>query len=128
MTMPPGMLVELRGRWPYQVRLLAWGKASDGWWGLVVWEQRVRVAGDAERMLYAAWVPSGQLSKPHWVTARQLRRHQLPEDRKDWPQPSMWEWEGFYIGAWPSGDPPVPMDGATVIKPPPGPDADTYSP
>jgi len=23
-------------RWPYQARLLAWGKAKDGWWGLIV--------------------------------------------------------------------------------------------
>jgi hypothetical protein len=40
----------------------------------------------------------------------------------------MWEWEGFYVGAWPSGDPPPPMEGVKVIKPSGGRDTDTYSP
>jgi len=79
-------------------------------------------------MLYAAWVPSAQLVKPHWVGARRLRQHQLSEDRKEWPAPSMWEWEGFYVGAWPSGDPPPPMEGVKVLKPTTGRDSDTYSP
>jgi hypothetical protein len=122
------MLVELRGRWPHQVRLLAWGRARDGWWGLVAWEQRVRAAGDVERMLYAAWVPAGQLSKPHWVNARPLQRHQLSDDRREWPQPSSWEWEGYYVGAWPSGDVPAPMNGVQVVQPPDQHDADTYAP
>jgi hypothetical protein len=125
--MAPGMLVELRDRWPHQVRLLAWGKASDGWWGLVVWEQRLRLADGTERVLYAAWVPAGQLSKPHWVAARPLRRHELPEDRTDCPQPRTREWEGYYIGAWPSGNPPAPTDSVKVIKPARGRDSDTYS-
>jgi hypothetical protein len=126
--MAPGILVRVVNRWPYQARLLAWGKADDGRWGLIVWEQRIRVAGDSERMLYAAWVSSAQLVKPHWVAARRLRQHQLSADRNEWPAPSMWEWEGFYVGAWPSGDPPPPMEGVKVVKPAAERDSDTYSP
>jgi hypothetical protein len=64
------MRVDLR-RWPYHAQGRMWGQARDGrLWGLISWEQRVSVDGDATTIPYAAWVPAEQLSQPRGWNAR----------------------------------------------------------
>jgi len=84
-----------------------WGRAADGWRGLLTWTARIRPHGDRERMDMAAWVPADQLTKPHWVSAQRLPRIELTPDRAVWPQPVP-GWLGWYIDAWPSGPAPLP--------------------
>lgn len=96
------MRVDL-GRWPYHGQARMWGRASDGQlWALISWQQRISVDGDATTLSYAAWVPADQLSQPPWMERESLRRVRLSEDPTQWPAPA--RWDGFYVGAWTSGD------------------------
>jgi hypothetical protein len=104
----PGVYVQLT-RWPNEGHVQVWGRAADGWWGMLTWTARIRLHGERERMDMAAWVPADQLTKPHWISAERLRRIQLPEDRAQWPQPVP-GWPGWYIGAWPDGRVSLPPD------------------
>jgi hypothetical protein len=45
----------------HSVRLVAWGRADDGWWACVTWRQRVRDHGEIG---FAAWVPAGAIADP----------------------------------------------------------------
>ena len=103
--------VHLR-RWPFNCHAQAWGLASDGWWGLITWEQPVRIHGEAGTLRYAAWVPADHLSKPDWASGGPLRRVRLPEDQARWPAPA--GWDGHYLGAWPAGEMSAP-DGVEVV-------------
>lgn len=94
------------GRWPSEGHLQVWGRAADGWWGLLTWAARIRLHGDAEQLEMAAWVPAAQLRKPHWSAAQALPRIRLPDDVGQWPRPP--DWDGWYIGAWAAGPPPLP--------------------
>lgn len=100
-SLMPGVYVQLT-RWPNEGHVQVWGRAADGWWGLLTWTARVRVHGDVERMDTAAWVPAEQLTKPHWISATKLPRIELPADRGQWPQP-LTGWTGWYVGGWPDG-------------------------
>jgi len=108
--------VELN-RWPFNAFVRTWGHADDsGWWGLITWDQRVRINGERRRLDYAGWVPADQLRRPNWAkTIERLPRIELPADVGQWPNPL--QWHGYYIGAWPVGGPPA-HDGVIVITAP----------
>jgi hypothetical protein len=103
-----GVYVQLT-RWPNEGHVQVWGRATDGWWGLLTWTARIRLRGERERMEMAAWLPAEQMRKPGWISAERLRRIKLPEDRGQWPQPVP-GWPGWYVGAWPGGPVPLPPD------------------
>jgi hypothetical protein len=52
----PGVCVQL-SRWPNEGHVQVWGRAADGWWGLLTWTTRIRLHGDRGHMDIAAWVP-----------------------------------------------------------------------
>lgn len=100
----PGVPVHL-DRAPFTARLLAWGRAVDGWWGLIEWVQTLRRDGALSSARCAAWVPARCLHRPSWATSGSapLARIALPPRRGDWPGPAAWS--GWYAGAWPAGRP-----------------------
>jgi hypothetical protein len=104
----PGVYVQLP-RWPNEGHVQVWGRAHDGWWGLLTWTARIRLHGDREHMDIAAWIPATQLTKPRWITAETLPRMQLPAEPEQWPQP-LPGWPGWYVSAWPDGPLPLPPD------------------
>jgi hypothetical protein len=107
----PGVPVHVQ-RLAASAFLLAWGRATDGWWGLVRWTYRVRSNGQMAELAFAAWVPASALSKPGWSSGNvELPRIGLSDERGEWPAPP--SWTGLYAGVWESGDPPVPA-GVTV--------------
>jgi hypothetical protein len=108
--------VELN-RWPFSAFVRSWGRdRAGGWWGLITWNQRVRVNGERAELAYAGWVPAEQLRRPQWAKATErLPRIELVGDTSAWPNPL--QWHGHYIGSWPAGPPPAP-DGAVVIMTP----------
>lgn len=95
---------------PHNVRLVAWGRAEDGWWACVTWQQRVRVRGEAGEMAFAAWVPAGAVKQPAWSAPQRtsVPRLALAADRRSWPAPP--GWPSWYAGPWPDG----------VVAAPPG--------
>lgn len=114
----PGVPVHL-DRPPFSARLIAWGKASDGWWGLIEWAQTIREDGALSSSSFAAWVPAASLSRPGWSgpgsEPNAIARLSLPPRRLDWPGPAAWS--GWYAGAWPSGRLATP-DGVEVVNGP----------
>jgi hypothetical protein len=110
----PGLPVHL-DRPPHSCRLLLWGRADDGWWGLVVWEQRVRDHGTPVGLALSAWVPAQSLRKPAWASGEPIPRITLTGARQLWPQPA--GWSGHYLGAWATGGIPFPP-GVTPIEGP----------
>ncbi len=105
-SVPPGLPIHL-SRPPFSGRLLLWGQAADGWWGLVAWSQRVVEAGEQATLPFAAWVPGSALSKPGWSSAAEpIPRVTLTTDRADWPGPA--SWPGWYAGVWTDGAPARP--------------------
>jgi hypothetical protein len=93
---------------PHNVRLVAWGRADDGWWACICWRQRVRGRDTGEEMDIAAWVPGGSVRRPGWSSSVDLPRLELPSDRRLWPAPA--GWPSWYAGVW--------LDGA--VSAPPG--------
>jgi hypothetical protein len=85
----------------HSVRLVAWGRADDGWWACVTWRQRVRDHGETAEIGFAAWVPAGAISRPGWSTPIELPRLMLPAERQAWPAPP--GWPAWYAGVWPAG-------------------------
>lgn len=71
--MAPGLPVHISGP-PHNVRLLSWGRAADGWWGLVCWDQQVIRGIEPETLPIAAWVPAQALSKPGWSSGDPVPR------------------------------------------------------
>lgn len=73
--------------------LLAWGRDSDGWWGLVTWSARVltdgKLGGDVH---YSAWMPATTLQRsadPTLTAAyAAVVTLTLPDDRGSWPSPA----------------------------------------
>jgi|SRR4051794_27943997 hypothetical protein len=110
----PGVYVHL-GRWPNEGHVALWGRAGDGWWGLLTWSTRIRLHGDLDHLDVAAWVPAEQVTKPHWVSAQRLPRIRLPDDRAQWPAPA--GWDGWYVGAWSAGPVPLPPGVEVVTGP-----------
>lgn len=109
-----GQHVIVKG-WPFEARLQAWGRATaSGWWGLIVWEARVRFAGTPERVWMSAWVPAARLSKPHWASHERLQRLQLPANRLDWPPPLAGD--GYFFHAWDAGELPGPLPDGLEIQ------------
>jgi hypothetical protein len=103
----PGEPVHI-DRAPFNARLLAWGRAADGWWGLVEWAQTVRSAGALSTMPFAAWLPAAAVRKPGWSGGRaaDVARLTLPPRRADWPGPAAWR--GWFAGVWAGGPVPLP--------------------
>jgi hypothetical protein len=95
-----GMAVHL-DRPPHSVRLVAWGRAPDGWHACVTWNQRVRSAAGDDEIGFAAWVPAGAVTRPSWSAPMQLPRVELPADRRVWPAPP--GWPSWYAGVWEDG-------------------------
>lgn len=115
LTCMPGIPIHL-ARPPFSARLLLWGRAEDGWWGLVEWAQTIRRGGALETSSFAAWVPAGALSRPGWsAQAPAIARITLPGARPDWPAPA--GWSGWFAGAWPSGPVRTP-DGVELVTGP----------
>lgn len=104
-------------RSPFNGRLLAWGHAPGGWWGLVEFAQRITRDGKLDQLAIAAWLPADALTRPIWVgTGRsQVARITLPFDQADWPAPAAWH--GWYAGAWLSGSLRLP-DGSEIATGP----------
>jgi hypothetical protein len=100
-----GVAVHLN-RPPHNVRLVAWGRADDGWWGCVTWQQRVRTATGVDEVGFAAWVPAGAIARPDWSTPTPVPRFDLPMDRRAWPAPP--GWPSRYAGVWADGPVPAP--------------------
>lgn len=115
MTGVQGMPVQVRG-WPFHAHLQTWGRALDGWWGLLTWEQRVLALGAKEMLGIAIWKPAADLSQQQWVTSRPIPRVQLPSDRATWQQPE--GWEGYFGGAWPVGDIITMPEGVELVTGP----------
>ena len=61
-----GMAVHLDWA-PPSVRLVAWGRAPDGWHACITWNQRVSTADGDDEIGFAAWVPASAVSKPGLV-------------------------------------------------------------
>ncbi|MGN6605596.1 MAG: hypothetical protein ACTHMS_01110 [Jatrophihabitans sp.] len=91
---------------PHNVRLEAWGRADDGWWGCVTWRQRVFARGVPDELAIAAWVPAGAITRPAWSQPVELPRVELPASRRSWPAPPGWPY--WYAGLWPDGPVPLP--------------------
>jgi hypothetical protein len=100
---------------PHNVRLLAWGRADDGWWGSVTWRQRVHARGSDDEIGFAAWVPAGAISRPAWSTPIELPRLELPVHRRLWPAPP--GWPSWYAGVWVDGPVAVPTGVEIVTGP-----------
>lgn len=76
---------------PHSVRLVAWGRAPDGWHACVTWNQRVRTAAGDDEIGFAAWVPASAVSKPGWSSSVEVPRVLLPG------------WPAWYAGVWEEG-------------------------
>jgi hypothetical protein len=110
-----GVVVHL-DRPPHAARLVAWGRADDGWWGCITWQQRVRGAdGKLAEIGFAAWVPATAITRAPWSEPSGLRRVALPADRRTWPAPP--GWPSWYAGPWPAGPVAVPV-GVEVVNGP----------
>ena len=112
--MAPGLPVYL-SRPPHSVRLLVWGRASDGWWGLVAWEQRVLRGVEPTTLPVTAWVPAQSLTKPGWSSGDAVPRVRLPAMRHEWPPPE--QWQGWFAGAWADGPLRLPPGDEVVSGP-----------
>ena len=111
----PGQVVHMKGG-PHSARLLLWGRAADGWHGLITWSQRVRCDGIATELTFSAWTPSDLLSKPGWAGSFEpVQRIVLPPDSAAWPRPAS-EF-GWHLGRWSGGKPPCPP-GTELIEGP----------
>lgn len=104
-------------RSPYNARLLAWGRAVDGWWALVEWAQTIRRDGKLEQLAFAAWLPAASVTRPGWGGhgPSQVMRMTLPRASIDWPAPAAWQ--GWYAGAWRAGAVQLP-EGAEIVTGP----------
>jgi hypothetical protein len=106
-----GTLVEVSGP-PFNAQLLVWGRAHDGFWGLICWDQRIRIDGASIKVRYAAWVPANRLRKPQWSTPRPTPQIVLDPDRAGWDPPADWPEDGFYMGVWEAGPVTAPPGAA----------------
>jgi len=88
-------------RSPHNVRLVAWGRADDGWWACIMWRQRVRAHGEPAEVDFAAWVPAGAVTQPRYASPVRVARVRLPSDRRAWPAPP--GWPSWYAGVWLDG-------------------------
>src|SRR5690349_14184723 len=86
---------------PHSGRLVAWGRAPHGWWGLVTWRQRVLVNGQPDEVPVAAWLPASSIRRPSWSSGVELPRLTLPPDQRAWPAPR--GWPSWFAGPWPNG-------------------------
>jgi hypothetical protein len=109
-----GMAVHLN-RPPHSVRLVAWGRAEDGWWGCIAWQQRVHARGVQDEIGFAAWVPAGSVTQPGWSSSVDVPRVQLPLERRAWPAPP--GWPAWYAGIWLDGSVAVPAGVELVSGP-----------
>lgn len=109
-----GMAVHL-DRPPHSARLLAWGRAPHGWWGLVTFRHRVAVRGDPAELPVAAWVPASSLRQPSWSARVELPRLALPDDQGAWPAPQ--GWPSWYAGPWPNGPLALPPGVEIIVGP-----------
>lgn len=102
-------------RAPHNVRLVAWGRADDGWWACITWQQRIRTHGQADEIGFAAWVPATSISRPSWSPPMTLPRLELGIDRRSWPAPP--GWPAWYAGIWYDG-PVTPPAGVEIVTGP----------
>ncbi|MDT4905561.1 MAG: hypothetical protein QOH52_3577 [Pseudonocardiales bacterium] len=109
-----GMAVHL-DRPPHNVRLVAWGRADDGWWGSITWQQRVHTRGAQNEIGFAAWVPAGAITRPPWSAPMDLPRLTLTADRRLWPAPP--GWPNWYAGIWLDGQVAMPVGVELVSGP-----------
>ena len=86
---------------PHSARLLAWGRAPHGWWGLITFRQRVTAHGELTELPVAAWVPASSLQRPGWSAPAELPRTTLAPDQRTWPAPL--GWPSWYAGPWANG-------------------------
>lgn len=93
---------------PFNGQLQAWGRACDGWWGLLIWPQRVvyRRPEEHDSLRCAAWVPAARLRQLHHSAAHDVPRLRLDGPRSAWPAPPAWD--GWYAGAWATDAMPLP--------------------
>jgi len=92
---------------PHNVRLVAWGRADDGWWACITWRQRVRAHGEPAELDMAAWVPAGAVTQPQYSTRVAVPRILLAAERHTWPAPP--GWPHWYAGVW--------IEGPVVLPP-----------
>ena len=98
---------------PHHARLIAWGRAVNGWFGCCTWSQRVRRSGRVTTIDICAWLPSSALSSPGWSAgANDVPRVDLDQG---WPMPP--GWSRIFIGAWIAGPLRLP-DGLEVVTTP----------
>jgi hypothetical protein len=100
---------------PHNARLVAWGRADDGWWACVTWQQAVHSQGRTSEIGFAAWVPAGAVTQPSWSSPVKVPRLALPADRRSWPAPP--GWPSWYAGVWLDGPLATPP-GAEVVTGP----------
>ena len=91
---------------PHQSFLVAWGRASDAWWGCVQFRVRVSTSDGPDELPAAAWVPAASITRPGWSTPVDVPRIALTGDRAAWPAPP--GWPSWYAGAWPTGQLALP--------------------
>jgi hypothetical protein len=100
---------------PHNARLVAWGRADDGWWACITWQQRVDAHGRTSDMPFAAWVPAGSVSRPAWSSPAPVPRLALGPDRRSWPAPP--GWPNWYAGVWLDGPVAAPAGVQLVSGP-----------
>jgi hypothetical protein len=104
-------------RSPFNGRLLLWGRAPDGWHGLVGFALNVTLRSEPARLAVAAWLPSRLLSAGAGASSTpEIARITLPSPPADWPSPAP-PWSGYFAGRWTSGELPLP-DGAQLLTGP----------
>ncbi len=86
---------------PHSVRLVAWGRAPNGWHACVTWNQRISTLAGADEIGFAAWVPASAVSKPGWSSSVDVPWIVLPPDRRAWPAPP--GWPAWYDRVWDDG-------------------------
>jgi hypothetical protein len=108
----PGIPVHI-DRPPFSARLVLWGRAGDGWWGLCHWSQTVREHHMLSTAPFAAWLPGASITRPGWSGdgSAEIARITLPTRPTDWPAPAAFS--GWFAGVWRSGPVRTP-DGVEV--------------
>jgi hypothetical protein len=108
--MAPLVVVRLLGK---LCELQAWGRASDGWWALVVWQVYVKRSDHNTHVYCSAWIRADQVEPSRNEEERRkyptVTRTDLHLDRTTWPKPAVpLSWVCHHFGALEDAPPPLP--------------------